>query len=97
MEYNFEWDIEKARLNFIKHKISFEQACYVFRDPKAITIFDKEHSEKEDRWITIGISPRGNIIVVCHTFEKTDKDTLTTRIISSRKGTKREQEQYKEE
>lgn len=49
MQYNFEWDLKKAIINRNKHKISFEIALTVFKDPKAITIYDKDHSNHEDR------------------------------------------------
>ena len=55
MNYNFEWDPQKARLNHKKHGIRFEEAATIFRDPKALTIFDPDHSKIEDRWITMGI------------------------------------------
>ena len=55
VNYNFEWDLNKARSNQSKHGVSFEEAATVFRDPKALSIFDDEHSIYEDRWVTIGI------------------------------------------
>ena len=55
MNYNFEWDPHKAQHNYRKHKIRFEEAATVFTDPRALTIFDSDHSEYEDRWITMGI------------------------------------------
>ncbi|HLB31908.1 MAG TPA: BrnT family toxin [Gammaproteobacteria bacterium] len=54
MEYDFEWDANKARTNFRKHRISFIQATSVFKDPLAVSIIDDEHSETEERWITLG-------------------------------------------
>ena len=53
MNYNFEWDTNKARTNLSKHKISFESATSVFRDKNAISISDEEHSEYEEHWLTI--------------------------------------------
>jgi uncharacterized DUF497 family protein len=55
MNYNFEWDRHKAQLNHKKHGVRFEEAATVFKDPKALTIFDPDHSKTEDRWITMGI------------------------------------------
>ena len=52
--YNFSWDLKKAKSNIKKHKVSFEQATQVFLDQFALTIFDDEHSEYEERWITLG-------------------------------------------
>ena len=53
MQYNFEWDPEKAKTNRKKHKVRFEHAATIFKDPKAISIYDNEHSRNEDRWITL--------------------------------------------
>lgn len=94
LNYNFEWDLEKAVQNEKKHKISFEQAASIFSDPRALTIFDDEHSINEDRWITIGMSNKGNIVVTIHTFKEEANNSNTIRIISSRKATKKEIEQY---
>lgn len=59
MRYNFEWDPVKARSNKLKHKISFGEAATVFRDSMALTVFDPDHSNDEERWLTIGISRSG--------------------------------------
>ena len=56
MIYSFEWDTDKAKTNLMKHDVSFEDAASIFRDPKALTLFDDSHSEDEERWITIGLS-----------------------------------------
>ena len=95
--YNFEWDPEKAKTNRKKHKISFEHGATVFKDPQAITIYDVDHSEKEDRWITMGLAFNGVLLVIHHTYEQVEDKTVIIRIISSRKATKHEQRQYKEE
>lgn len=52
MRYYFEWDPAKGNVNIQKHKVSFQRAAEVFKDPHAISIFDEEHSQEEDRWIT---------------------------------------------
>ena len=96
MNYNFEWDIQKAKQNKRKHKVTFENASTIFRDPKTLSIYDSVHSEFEDRWITLGISSTGNLIVVSHTFNEIDKDNMLIRIISARKATKLESNQYEE-
>ncbi len=49
MKYNFEWDPNKAETKKTKHGISFEDAATVLKDPKALTLFDEEHSEYEER------------------------------------------------
>jgi uncharacterized DUF497 family protein len=89
----FEWDVKKAKANEQKHKITFLEACYVFADKFLLSLFDEEHSSKEERWMTIGKSLSGKILVVVHTYKKT-KDTEVTRIISARKATKNEEKQY---
>ena len=53
MRYDFEWDIRKAKSNFRKHKISFERAATIFRDANILSIPDEEHSESEERWLTM--------------------------------------------
>lgn len=87
----FEWDSHKAIANFKKHKITFEEACTIFNDPRSITISDPDHSQDEHREITIGIGQNMAILVVSHTdrFGR-------VRIISARKATKKEQKQYLE-
>jgi len=96
MRYYFEWDPQKAKINFKKHKVSFERACMVFKDPNALSIYDEEHSETEDRWITLGMDINRTLLVVVHTFEQLDENTYKIRIISARKATKKEIKQYNE-
>ena len=55
MHYNFNWDPAKEKANISKHKVGFRKATTVFRDPNQLSIYDQEHSDDEDRWITIGI------------------------------------------
>lgn len=95
MNYNFEWDPGKEKLNKQKHGISFEEAATVFRDQRALTIFDPDHSESENRWTTLGISQNGKLLVTCHTF-KTENGVAFIRIFSTRKATKTEKKQYGE-
>lgn len=96
MNYNFEWDPNKAKSNIEKHKISFEDATSVFKDENAISIFDEEHSSNEERWITIGMDIKTRTLVVVHTFVTLNKSSCNIRIISARKATKNEQKYYKE-
>ena len=96
MDYNFEWDPKKAKTSRVKHKVSFEQAATVFKDPRAISLYDSEDSGDEGRWITMGLASNGALLVVYHTYEQVDEKTATIRIISSRKGTKNEKKQYME-
>ena len=89
----FEWDPAKEKTNRKKHKVSFYDASFVFADENMLSIFDETHSEDEDRWITIGQSMKGTILVVVHTYKKVEgKDFV--RIISARKATKNEEKQY---
>lgn len=84
-----QWDKSKAETNLRKHKVSFEEAETVFDDPFALTIDDESHSFDERRFITIGESKVGRLILVCHTFNEEN-----VRIISARLLTKREREEY---
>jgi len=94
INYNFEWDPRKAHENRDKHDVSFDEAATVFRDSKALSIFDPDHSDPEDRWITMGISEKGRLLIVIHTFREESEDVVTIRIISSRKATKQETKTY---
>lgn len=96
MNYDFEWDPHKARMNRQKHGVGFEHAATVFRDPRALSVFDDTHSRGEDRWVTLGVSAGGRILVVHHTFEEVTTNTIRIRIFSSRKATKKEIAQYGE-
>ena len=96
MNYNFEWDTNKARANLSKHKISFEGATSVFRDENAISISDVEHSYDEERWLTIGMDEVTRTLVVIHTYISVDENNCNIRIISARKATKKEQQIYNE-
>ncbi|MEO6589571.1 MAG: BrnT family toxin [Pyrinomonadaceae bacterium] len=94
MRYDFDWDIKKAKSNLLKHEISFERATNVFRDPNALSIPDDEHSETEERWLTIAIDNNGILLVVSHTFVEASEIVVKIRIISVRKATKAEVNQY---
>jgi hypothetical protein len=91
----FEWDPQKEKANLQKHGVSFEQASYVFADPFALSRFDNENSEGEDRWILLGTALTQTILVVVHTFRDRDGVELV-RIISARKATAREKRTYNE-
>jgi uncharacterized protein len=94
VNYNFEWDVNKANLNEGKHGVSFEESATVFKDPRALSIFDDDHSANEDRWVTIGISNTGRLLVVSHTYQKNNKNNIAIRVFSSRKASKKESKQY---
>ncbi len=95
MQFNFEWDPAKAKENLRKHRISFEKAAEIFLDRLALSIFDDKHSLDEDRWITIGQGRKETFIVVMHTFSELDADHCNIRIISARKATRKEADQYR--
>jgi hypothetical protein len=88
---SFAWDPKKADENLRKHKISFEEAQTVFTDPNARMIFDPDHSDQEDRFIVLGISSALRLLVVCHCYREKN---MVIRLISARKATKQEQNQY---
>jgi hypothetical protein len=88
---NFEWDPGKARQNRRKHRVSFQEAATVFGDPLALTYPDPDHSTSEQRFITVGMSSAGLVLIVAHA-DRNDN----IRIISARKTTQRERKQYEE-
>ena len=88
---NFEWDSEKAEDNFKKHQVSFEEATTIFSDPLSLTIPDLEHSIGEERYIDIGRSNNGLILIVVYS-ERDDN----IRIINCRRATRRERRFYEE-
>ena len=92
MPLTFEWDPEKAHSNFMKHGISFEEASTVFGDPMSITVRDPDHSARESRFLDIGYSRKGRLLVVSYT-ERRGK----IRLISARPATRREKRDYEEE
>jgi hypothetical protein len=92
--YRFEWDPVKARQNIRKHGIAFERAATVFLDPEALSEFDEKHSDREDRWVTLGLDTVGALLVVCHTFDEIP-DGARVRMISARKATANEIKQYR--
>jgi len=91
----FIWDLQKDKTNKQKHKVSFNQASYIFADKYALTIYDSKHSEDEERWITLGAANNNVILVVVHTYREQDGIEYI-RIISARKATKNEKKQYME-
>ena len=90
---SFTWDSKKNSANVQKHGISFEEAKSVFYDDNARLMHDPDHSEDEERFIILGLSEKLNILVVCHCYKE---DNGIIRIISARKATKNEKNQYQE-
>ncbi len=90
-QLSFEWDEEKAAENYRKHKITFEEGVMVFSDPFSVTIDDPVHSANEQRFVDMGTSERGRILVVSYT-ERGGQ----IRIISCRKASRIERRQHEE-
>lgn len=88
---HFVWDSKKDLTNQKKHGISFREAKTAFYDDNARLIHDPEHSQKEDRYILLGISQKLRVLVICHCYRSKEQEI---RIISARKATKEEQRQY---
>ncbi len=88
----FEWNLDKAKINLDKHRVSFQEAATVFSDPLSVTFPDPDHSIRENRYVIIGLSKLGQILVVSHTDRGQN-----IRIISARKATRHERRFYEEE
>jgi uncharacterized DUF497 family protein len=94
--FDFDWDANKARVNLAKHEVSFLLATSVFRDPLAVTIFDDEHSDDEDRWVTLGRAQNGQVLVVVRTSDDVSATELHIRIISARHAERDEVRDYEQ-
>lgn len=95
MAYNlpirFEWDETKNKSNFEKHGVWFEEAQTVWADAHSAEFLDPEHSDDEDRYLRIGLSSKLNILLIVF-CERDEGNSI--RIVSARKATRKEQEQY---
>jgi uncharacterized DUF497 family protein len=96
MRLDFAWDTLKAESNLAKHGVSFEDAMTVFLDPRALTIFDEEHSDDEERWITLGEAVGPKLLLVVHTHVEVSDDLAIVRIISARRPNRKEAGQYRQ-
>ena len=92
--FEFEWDPAKAASNLRKHRISFELAATVFLDPLARSLPNGDHSEFEERWVTLGHARDGKLLVVSHTHTCNEADKISVRIISARPATPDERRQF---
>jgi uncharacterized DUF497 family protein len=92
MAIQFEWDPAKAKSNFEKHRVSFEEAKSVFYDELADQFFDEDNSFEEDRFLLLGRSTLSRILMICHCYRNADN---VIRIISARKATKTESKFYR--
>jgi uncharacterized DUF497 family protein len=93
-QFHFEWDPAKARQNARKHHVTFERGATVFLDPNTLSLFDEQHSEEEERWITLGLDQTGALLVISHTYHQEAENSARVRLISARKATKNETKQY---
>ena len=87
----FEWDSAKDTANIKKHRVSFEEAQSVFYDEFAVQFFDEEHSTSEERFLLLGMSTGGRLLLICHCELEAGN---TIRIISARKATRTESTFY---
>jgi uncharacterized protein len=86
----FEWDDRKAARNIREHGVSFDEAETVFDDEHALLIDDPDHSGEEERYVLLGLSFRGSILVVCHCYRRGE----AIRIFSARKANPSERRRY---
>lgn len=91
VSYQFEWNPTKAASNLRDHKVSFDEASTVFGDPLSLLMIDPDHSEQEDRYLLLGMSLKGRLLVVSFA-ERPPR----TRLISARNATRHERRQYEE-
>ena len=87
----YEWDENKAIKNLAKHGVSFAEAKTIFDDPLYVDFYDLDHSEDEERYLIVGESNRGRLLIVSYTERRT-----SIRIITAREVTKLEREAYEE-
>ena len=85
----YEWDPNKAESNYRKHAVTFNEAYTVFNNPRAEETFDPGHSQEEDRYLLIGHSARGRVLIISYTDREEG-----TRIISARKAEPHERRDY---
>jgi len=88
---NFTWDQDKAASNLEKHGLSFEEASTAFADPLSRTRPDPLHSDEEDRFVLLGLTTAGQLVIVVHT----DRGE-TVRLISARLATPGERRRYEQ-
>lgn len=87
----FEWDERKAAINFSKHGVTFEEAKTVFNDPLYVDFYDPDHSEGEERFLILGKSNTGKLLLISYT-----ERAYSIRLISARKVTRTERAAYEE-
>ena len=88
---DFEWDSAKAFANIEKHSVTFDEAASAFGDTLSLTVPDPEHSEGEYRYLLLGVSGTGRLVVVSHT-ERSGR----IRIIGARPAVPKERRDYEQ-
>ena len=91
MALRFSWDSRKARANQRKHGVGFPEAATAFGDWLSLTIPDPAHSAEESRYVLVGMTARGRLVVVAHSERDNE-----IRIISARRASRAEREAYEE-
>ena len=91
MRLIFSWEPKKAGANLEKHGVSFEDASTAFGDPLSVTVSDPAQSDDETRFVLVGRSFRGELLVVVHSEQEN-----SIRIISAREATRRERRDYEQ-
>jgi uncharacterized protein len=91
MHPTFEWDEDKTKANQRKHRVSFGEAATVFHDPFVASMVDPMHSDDEQRFVAMGRSSQGRLLVIIYA-ERESK----IRIISCRRATSTERKSYEE-
>ena len=89
----FEWDPVKDKANIKKHGVAFSDAALIFADSNMMTLYDKEHSQEEERYLSLGRTPKGQVLLVSHTLRKSGNEEMI-RIISARTADKDEEAVY---
>jgi len=89
MSVEFEWDENKAAINLSKHGVSFDEAKTVFDDPLFVDFYDPDHSYNEHRYIIIGQSQQGRLLIVSYVEREN-----VIHLVSAREVTRREREAY---
>jgi uncharacterized DUF497 family protein len=91
MPYLFEWDQGKAVENQRKHGVSFDEATEAFGDPLALNMPDPNHAAREERFLVLGLSQSGRLLVVSYA-----ERGVRTRLISARLASRSERQRYEE-
>ena len=90
----FSWDVRRARINYEKHGIPFEEAATVFADPDGLDWEDPEHSREETRYRCLGRSIAGRILLIVYTVRRVPHGQETIRVISARQASRKERRAY---